>query len=374
MTRSFRIGRLFGIDIELDYTWFIVLFVIAGLLATDFFGRTLPNLSFAARSVAGLATAILFFGSVLLHEISHSLVAIRSGLRISGITLFLFGGVSKMSEEPKSPGVEFRMAIAGPAMSVLLALVFLALAGLARLTPSGYVLTVVFSWLAWMNGMLAVFNLLPGFPLDGGRVLRAGIWGATHDLTGATRVASVFGQGLGFLLMVGGILLFIVRHDLSGLWPALIGWFLVQAAQSSYRQLVLRQSLLGLPVSAIMTQQVEWVPADATLDQVVHEYVMRHNHPAFPVLDGPRLVGLLSLSQIRDVPRERWPWVTAREVIPPLAEAQTISPQADAWDALMRMTSSNSGRLLVTEEGALRGIISRTDIMHLIRRRMELGV
>jgi Zn-dependent protease/CBS domain-containing protein len=373
MTRAFRIGRLFGIDIELDYTWFVVFLIVAGLLATGWFSKHLPQVSVGLRWLIGFATAVLFFVSVLLHELSHSLVAIRSGLKISGITLFLFGGVSKMTDEPRSAGVEFRMAIAGPAMSMLLAVVFLGLARLVRGGPGGEVLATVLVWLGWMNGMLGVFNLLPGFPLDGGRVLRAGVWGATHDLTGSTRVASAFGQGLGFLMIVAGILLFIGR-DIGGLWLAFIGWFLVQAAQQSYQQLLLRQALLGVPVSAVMTAQVEWVPAEATLEQVVHDHVMLHNRPAFPVLESNRLLGMLALSDIRHVPRERWPYVTAGEAVPPLSELQTISPSADAWDALLKMTSGHSGRLLVTDGGLLRGIISRTDVMHLIRRRMELGV
>jgi CBS domain-containing protein len=224
--------------------------------------------------------------------------------------------------------------------------------------------------------VLAVFNLLPGFPLDGGRVLRAGVWRATGNLLNATRVASSFGQALGFLLIIWGVLRFITGGlgAAGGIWMALIGWFLVQAAQQSYQQLVLRQRLLNVPVSSAMTEEVEWVPADATLDQVVHDHVMRHNHRAFPVLDGDRLAGIISLSEIRHTPPERWPWITVREVVPPLTEAQTIRPDADAWDALIKMTNENSGRLLVTDNGALRGIITRTDIMRLLRRRIELGM
>lgn len=373
MTRAFRIGRVFGLDIELDYTWFIVFFIVAAAVFTGVLGRYLPGLPIAVRSLAAIATAILFFLSVLLHELSHSLVAIHAGLKISSITLFLFGGVSKMTDEPRSAAVEFRMAIAGPGMSVALAVIFLALSRLTRSGPAGEVLGTLFSWLGWMNGALAIFNLLPGFPLDGGRVLRAAIWGASQDLTHATRIASSIGQALGFMMMAFGVLR-ALSGEISALWLAFIGWFLVQAAQSSYQQLLLRQALVGIPVSAIMTREVEWVPAEATLDQVVLDHVMRHNHPAFPVLEGDRLLGLLSLGDIRHVPRERWPWVTAREAVPPLRKEQTVSPDTDVWDCLLRITTDSGGRLLVTEAGALRGIISRTDIMHLIRRRMELGV
>ena len=374
MTRSFRIGRLFGIDIEIDYTWFIVFFLVAALLSTGILANRLPGLSLGARWLVAGITALLFFASVLLHELSHSVVARRSGLGITGITLFLFGGVSKMSDEPESPGVEFRIAIAGPLTSVALAFVFLGIAHLVRPAPGGDVLNTVFTWLGWINGILAVFNLLPGFPLDGGRVLRAGLWRAMASLAEATRIASTFGHALGLLMIVGGVMLFALGAGFSGLWLAFIGWFLIQAAQSSYQQVVLRQAISGVPVGTVMTGDVNWVPAEIPLDQIVNDYVMRHNHPAFPVFDGDRLIGLLCLGDIRHVPQERWGQVTAREATPPLSQANTISPQADAWEALVRMSAESCGRLLVVEDGMLRGIISRTDINRLMRHRLELGL
>jgi len=377
MTRAFRLGRILGLDIEIDYTWFIVFFIFVVWLSLDRSALYLPGLPASVRWLVGFVTALLFFVSVLLHELSHSIVALRNGLKISGITLFIFGGVSKMTDEPRTAGVEFRMAVAGPLMSLVLCAVFLALRFLLlHAGMPGAVLGTMFGWLGLMNGALAVFNLLPGFPLDGGRVLRAAIWGATGNLLNSTRIASSFGQGLGFLLILWGVMRFMLGGPaaLGGIWIALVGWFLVQAAQQSYQQLVLRQQLLNVPVSSAMTDQVEWVPADATLDQVVHDHVMRHNHPAFPVLDGDRLLGMISLGDIRHVPRERWPWVTAREVVPPLTEAQTVSPDLDVWDALIKMTNGNLGRLLVTDSSGLRGIITRADIMRLLRRRMELGV
>jgi len=373
MTRSFRIGRLFGIDIEIDYTWFIVFFLFVALLSTGVLAERIPGLSLGARWLIAGVTALLFFASVLLHELSHSVVARRLGLGITGITLFLFGGVSKMSDEPRSPGAEFRIAIAGPLTSIALAFVFLAIAYFVRPLPGGPMANTVFTWLGMMNGMLAIFNLLPGFPLDGGRVLRAGLWRAMASLSEATRIASTFGHALGLLMIVGGIMLFALGI-FSGLWLAFIGWFLIQAAQSSYRQVVLRQALSGIPVGTVMTGDVDWVPADTPLDRIVNDYVMRHNHPAFPVFDGERLIGLLCLGDIRKVPQQRWPQVTVREATPPLSQANTISPQADAWEALVRMSAENCGRLLVVEDGMLRGIISRTDIMRLMRHRLELGI
>jgi Zn-dependent protease/CBS domain-containing protein len=375
MTRAFRIGRVFGIDIEIDYTWFIVFALVAiGLVPGALSRSGLPDMPVAARLAVYLVTALLFFGSVLLHELSHSIVALRNGLKITGITLFLFGGVSKMAEEPKSAGVEFRIAIAGPLASLALAGVFGLLSVLARPYPAGRALSVPFNWLAVMNVVLAVFNLLPGFPLDGGRVLRAGLWRAFRNLGEATRIASTFGNALGILMIVGGIFLVVTTGQLGSLWISLIGWFLTQAAQSSYQQLILRQALTGIPVSSVMTAQVDRIPAQTTLDRVVTDYVMARNHPAFPVIDGDRVLGLLCLTDIRGIARDRWSWTTAGEAVPPLDEQYAIAPQADAWDALVRMSAESCGRLLVLENGALLGIVTRTDIMRLMRTRLELGL
>jgi Zn-dependent protease len=374
MTRAFRIGRVFGIDIEIDYTWFIIFLIIVVGLSSGWFARYLPNVSPGVRWLIAGATTLLFFGSVLLHELSHSIVALRSGLKISGITLFLFGGVSKMTDEPRSPGVEFRMAIAGPLMSLALAAVFLTASYFVGQLPGAKVLRTMFHWLGVVNGMLAVFNLLPGFPLDGGRVLRAGLWHWMESLGDATRIAASFGQGLGVLMIVGGVFVFFTTGGFGGLWLAFIGWFLMQAAQQSYQQLVLRQALSGVPVSSVMTEEVDTLPSDITLDRVVNEYIMTHNHPAFPVSDGGQVIGLLCLPDVRSVPRESWGHVTAGEAAPPLSEHNTIAPNADAWNALVRMSAENCGRLVVLENGILRGIISRTDIMRLMRNRLELGL
>jgi len=374
MTRAFRIGRIFGIDIEVDYTWFIIFFLVAAALSTGLKTWGLRDLPLMTKWLVAAFATLLFFASVLIHELSHSVVAMRHGLGIAGITLFLFGGVSKMLDEPKSPGDEFRISVAGPATSMVLAAIFLGLAFVARRAPGGDVFNPVFTWLAAMNGMLAIFNLLPGFPLDGGRVLRAGLWRGLGNLAEATRIASTFGHALGILMIVGGILLFLLGGGGGALWLSLIGWFLTQAAQSSYQQVVLRQALLGVPVSAAMTQEVQWIPADITLDQVVHEFVMMYNHPAFPVMDNGQLLGLLCVNDVRAVPREQWGYVTARQVVPPLSEANSIAPHTDAWDTLVKMTADNCGRLMVVEDGRLLGIISRTDIMRLMKMRMELGV
>lgn len=374
MTRALRIGRIFGISIEIDYTWFIIFFIVVVGLASGWFAQYLPDISPSLRWLVAGVTTILFFASVLLHELSHSIVAIRSGLKVSGITLFLFGGVSKLTEEPRSAGVEFRMALAGPLMSLFLAAVFLLASIITRPLTGGEVFATVFRWLGFVNGILAAFNLLPGFPLDGGRVLRAGLWKWMENLAEATRIAATFGQTMGFLMIIGGIFIFFTGGGFGGLWLAFIGWFLMQAAQQSYQQMMLQQTLSGITVGNIMTSEVETVPPDITLEQVVQEYIMGRNHPAFPVSDGQQVVGLLCLNDVRAVPRENWSQVTVRETAPALSSHNTISASADAWEALTRMSAENCGRLVVVDDGNVKGIISRTDLMRLIRTRAELGI
>jgi len=374
MTRAFRIGRILGIEIEVDWTWFIIFAIVVLALSGGLFQDKLPGLSLPARWLFALITTLLLFSSVLLHELAHSVVARRSGLGITGITLFIFGGVSKMADEPHSPAMELKIAIAGPATSVALSVIFFLLWHVMGAVSGAKVVVIICYYLGLMNGMLAAFNLLPGFPLDGGRVLRAGLWRALANLGEATRIASYLGQGLGVMLIVLGIASLVGLFRFGSIWLAFIGWFLIQAAQASYQQLILRQALSTMPVSRIMTPEVVWVPADTTLDQVVHDYVMAYNHPAFPVLDGETVLGLLCLSNIRSVPRERWAYTTARQTVPPLSGEHTINPWANAWEALVRITSGQCGRLLIIAEGRLQGIVSRTDIMRAMRMRVELGM
>lgn len=374
MTKELRLGRIFGIEIAVDYTWFIIFLLIASGLATGSFTRFLPDLSPLMRWLIALVTALLFFASVLLHELAHSVVARRFGLPVSGITLFLFGGVSKLTAEPKSPRVEFVMALAGPLTSLALGGLFFLLAILVRPLDGGAFATI-FRWLGFVNGFLAAFNLIPGFPLDGGRVLRAGLWHWSRNLSESTRIAATFGQGIGYLMIIGGFLTYFLGGDFGDLWLALIGWFLVNSARSSYQQMVLQDALGGIPVGAVMTTEVDTIPAEVILDHAVHDYIMARNHPAFPVVAGDgRLVGLLCIDDIRRVPREAWSHVTAGQVVAGLTTQHTIASTTSAWEALVRMSEGRCGRLLVMDGGQLRGIISRTDIMRITRSRLELGM
>ncbi len=373
-SHSIRLGRLLGIEIEVDYTWFIILVLFTITFAQLPAVRdALFGLSPAYHWLFGLITALLLFTSVVLHELSHSVLAKINGLGISGITLFLFGGVSKLTREPRSPLAEFQIAVAGPVVSLALAACFWVLAHFFALAGLGPVLPTMFGLLAWLNLSLAIFNLLPGFPLDGGRVLRAVVWYASGNFARATRVASLSGQALGFILIFVGIMALLGREPFTGIWMAFIGWFLIQAAQSSYQQVVLKRLLSGVPVSSLMSSEVKSIAAETTLEAAVHDYFLTFNYTAFPVLRNGEVAGLISLSAVRKTPREKWALTSVGDITPPLPSDQVIGPAEDAWEAMTRMTAEGGGRLLIMQDKALLGILSRSDIMRLLRTKMELG-
>jgi Zn-dependent protease/CBS domain-containing protein len=365
-----RLGRVFGIEIELDYSWFIIF----GLVAISMSGAlksSLIGLPAGAYWLLGILVALVLFASVLLHELAHSLIARREGLEISGITLFLFGGVSKLSKEPISARSELLIAVAGPATSLILGGGFQLLGKLSPFPAAG----VILQTLGAINLMLAVFNLIPGFPLDGGRVLRAIIWQITGNFSRATRIAALSGQGFGLLFIFLGIVSFFTNpsQGLGGLWIAFIGWFLIQAAQNSYQQVILKRLLSGLPVRSLMQPEVITVEAGLSLEDLVNHYFLTHNYTAFPVMRGGEIVGLIHLADIRKVPRENWGGIAVGEIVSPLGAAQIIAPEADAWEALEKMAADGEGRLLVIDRGQLAGILSRSDLMRLIRTKMQLG-
>ncbi|NIM07053.1 MAG: CBS domain-containing protein [Armatimonadetes bacterium] len=368
-SHSFRLGKILGIEIEIDYTWFIIL----GLMAFGF-ARGLPQqlelkgLHPAYYWLLGIAIALLLFASVLIHELSHSLLAKMNGLGIAGITLFLFGGVSKLVKEPRSALSELQISIVGPLVSLLLAGLF----AIAHWLAVGPVLKTIFGVMAFINALLAVFNLLPGLPLDGGRVLRAIIWYVSGSFAKATRIAAIAGQGIGFFLILIGVMT-LFRNFVSGLWMAFIGWFLIQAAQGSYQQSILRRLLSGVKVNSVMTSDVVTVAAEMTLEELVNDYFLVYNYAAFPVLRDGEVVGLIHLSDARKIPRERWISTAVGELVAPLRDQQVIAPEEDAWEAMAKMASEGTGRLLVMSEGVLHGIISRANVMRLIRTKMDLG-
>lgn len=369
MTGSIRIGRLLGITVQVHLTWFLAVWAIAWSLARGLFPQRLPGLPTETYWTMGFAGALLLFGSVLVHELGHALVARHFRIPTRSITLFLFGGVAHITREPERPSHELWVALAGPATSLLLA------GGFRLLRPGGEPVpaTALMEYLSTVNLLLAAFNLLPAFPLDGGRVLRALLW-SVWGLERATRVSTALGHATAAAFIALGVLALFTGRPVDGLWLVLIGWFLDQGAGASYQQMVLRHALRGVQVRDIMTPDPVTVEADLTLEEVVARYFLPRKHGGYPVVYGDRLLGIITLHDLKQVPRERWATTLVRDAMTPILRAHTVRPEAPAYEALARMAQAGVGRLLVLDTaGDLVGILTRSDLLHLIRLRSELA-
>jgi Zn-dependent protease/CBS domain-containing protein len=363
---SWRVGRVAGIEVRVDSSWVL----IALLIAYSMYLRSsalYPELSGGGAVALGILATVLFFGSVLVHELAHALVAQARGIRVQDITLFLFGGATRARVESRGPGDEFLIALVGPLTSGLLAGLFGIVAGLGRDVLSAP-LAGTFGYLAWTNLLLAVFNLVPGFPLDGGRLLRAAIWKATGSLARATRIAALSGQGVGWLLVAGGLVWLLAGDLAGGIWFAFIGWFLVQAARSSFQDLQLQQLLRGVEAEDVMAGDLVRVPPELSLQDAVDDYFMRYDHGAFPVEEQGRTVGLLTLRGVRRVPREQWPTRRVREHMVPLSDQVMVAPDARMDDVLGKLQDGEANRVLVVEGGEVVGIITPSDLTRWLRR------
>jgi Zn-dependent protease/predicted transcriptional regulator len=357
---SWRVGRIAGVEVRVDSSWV----VIALLITYSMYLRAAvlyPELSGAGAVVLGVGATVLLFGSVLVHELAHAVVSQARGIRVQDITLFLFGGATRARVESRGPGDEFLIALVGPLTSGLLAALFGIVAGLG-----GEVLSVplagTLGYLAWTNLLLAGFNLLPGFPLDGGRLLRAAIWRATGSLGRATRVASLAGQGLGWLLVAGGVAWLLAGDLAGGIWFAFIGWFLVQAARSSYQELQLQQLLGGVEAAAVMAGDLVRIWPELSLQEAVDDYFMRYDHSGFPVEEQGRTIGLLTLRGVRQVPRDQWPTRRVRDHMVPLSDQVLVTPDARMDGVVAKLQDGQTRRVLVAHDGEVVGIITPTDL------------
>jgi Zn-dependent protease/CBS domain-containing protein len=360
--RGFRLGRVLGFEIRIDSSWFILFALILWTFSYVAFPRQVPGLSTGVYLVMGLTGALLFFVSLLAHEISHSLVARAKNIPVEGITLFLFGGMAHTRMEAETPGDEFLIAGAGPVMSVAIAIL---LGGAwwagAQLGWHPGVLAVL-QYISLLNMVLAIFNLLPGFPLDGGRLFRAIVWKATGDVNRATRVASLGGRWLAYILIAFGLLSAFGGNVLGGMWMVFIGWFLRNAAISSYQQHMVLSMLAGVRARQAMTPDPDTVPADATVRELIEEYFMRRRYAAYPVMENGHAVGLVTLNATRAVPRDDWDMLTARELMEPADAALVVRPEEPMLTVLDRLKASPTRRLMVMKDGALVGIITTGDV------------
>lgn len=379
---GFRLGQIFGIEIRVDWSWIFIFFLVTWSLVVGVFPRLHPDWGFGLNLVVGLSASILFFSSVLAHELAHSLVARAKGLPVSQITLFLFGGVSNLEREPSSPGDEFIIAVVGPLTSIILGAAFLFLGGVAAgefaffgtdaertLSQFGPVSTLL-AWLGPINILLGIFNLIPGFPLDGGRVLRSVLWKITNDFREATRYASYAGRGVAWLFIFTGVSMILgVRVPvlgtglIAGLWIAFIGWFLNGIATQSYRQVVIEGALKNVPVSRLMRSKFTTVPPGVSVHKLLHDYILGTNERAFPVSDNQKLVGLVTLDDVRKVSSEKWHETKAEEVMTPVGQTETVGPNESAAEALDKLVRHDVGQVPVMERDKLVGIIDRRDIL-----------
>src|SRR5918995_73043 len=363
---SWRVGRIAGIEIRIDSSWA----VIALLITYSMYLRLAvlyPELSGGGAVGLAVLSAVLFFGSVLVHELGHALVAQARGIRVQDITLFLFGGATRAKVDSRGPGDEFLIALVGPLTSGLLAGLFGIVATLGRDLLSRP-LVGTFGYLAWTNLLLAAFNLVPGFPLDGGRLLRSAIWKTTGSLARATRTASLSGQGVGWLLVAAGVGWLLAGDLAGGIWFAFIGWFLVQAARSSYQDLQLQQLLRGVEAEDVMAGDLLRIPPELSLQDAVDQYFMRYDHGAFPVDEGGRTIGLLTLRGVRRVPREQWPTRRVRAHMVPLGDQVVVAPDARMDGVLGKLQDGEAGRVLVAQDDEVVGIITPSDLTRWLRR------
>lgn len=372
MKKSFKLVTLFNIPIEINYTWFIILSLVVFTLARNYFPYTNPELSNNTHWLMAFIAAFLLFASLLAHELSHSLVAKKHNLPIKGITLFVFGGVAHMEKEPDTPAVEFKMAIAGPIMSFFLAFVFYGLTQVFYTLGFPSAILSITNYLFILNMIVGIFNLIPGFPLDGGRVLRAALWAHFKDMRKATAIASGFGKAFAFFLIFMGLLNLFTGSIIAGIWFIFIGFFLQEAADVSYRQVVMKKILGGTTIEKIMTRDVITVPENITLDKLVDDYFFRFRHAAFPVVNDDNIHGLVVLHDVKEVDRNKWKTTTAKDIMIPLSKQLTISKHAYSMDALAKMARTGFGRLLVIENHKLIGILSQRDIMRLFEFKSEI--
>jgi Zn-dependent protease len=367
---SLSLGRILGIPIRLHLSWFLLAALVTWSLAAGYFPQANPGWTASTYWIVGAAASILFFASVLLHELGHSVLAIREDVPVKSITLFIFGGVAQIGREPPTAGAEFRIAIAGPLTSLGLAGIF---AGLGALLGDVPVLSAPLSYLGRINLILALFNMIPGFPLDGGRVLRAVLWRFGGSFRIATRWAARAGQATALLLIGVGVVQFFFAGFSNGLWWAFIGWYLYSAAQSSFRQFKLQDALEGVKARNVTMEQCAPISGDLRLDRLVEDHVLTEGQRCFLVGEGDRTDGLITLEGLRAVSGARRSGMTAGQIMTPVSKMEAVDANDDAWSLVRRMGDEGVGELPVTDNGRFMGLITQENLWNHVRLRSELA-
>jgi Zn-dependent protease/CBS domain-containing protein len=370
--KGLRLFRVLGIQISLNYTWFIVFGLIAWSLASGYFPYHYPGLNRSAHWTMGFLGAVFLFLSVLAHEVTHSYIAKREGIEVKEITLFFFGGVSQLAKEPEDPMKELKVAIGGPISSLVLAFLFWVLSKVSFQSSHLILYTGLLSYLAFINLSLAIFNLIPGFPLDGGRVLRAIYWKKSGSLKRATRIATDAGKWFGIGIILLGLLLILTGNLVGGFWFVIIGIFLRSSAEGGYQQVLMKGALEGVKVKELMSQGVITVQPSLRIDHLVEDFYLTHKHITYPVTEGEKIIGIITLKQVKEVPRDQWKERTVSEMMMPIREEMVLDPDGEAVDALQKMIRSGEGRLPVVKGWKVVGMITRRDILNLLEIKTDL--
>ncbi len=367
---TMQLMRVFGIPIDLDLSWFLAFALVTWALAISYFPHEFTAWSRLQYWSVAIATSLLFFVCVLLHELAHSLLALKYKLQVKSITMFVFGGVSEITSAPANARTEFVVSLAGPLASLILAVIFYALEAVSASVAPIY---AMFKYLALINGVLGVFNLIPGFPLDGGRVLRAGLWGLTHNLRLATEIAIDVGHAIAFAFILLGVWRLFQGDWINGFWVAFIGWFLENAVISQVQQQRIHNLLAGHTVDQVMTRACAQAPASSTLQELVDQYILGKGQRCLVLVGGDQPVGLMTLRDIRQVPRDRWASITAADVMTLMERVKITSPSAGLDQAFEQMGTEGVNQMPVLQDGQVEGMLSKEDIVDYLHVLQKLG-
>jgi len=370
--KRIKLFELLGFEVKIDISWIIIAALITWTLAQGVFPHYYKNLSSQTYLWMGILGALGLFASIIFHELCHSLVARRFGLPIKGITLFIFGGVAEMEDEPPSAKAEFFMAIAGPLASILLGVLFYGIYFLSKIGGWAISITGVFRYIGFINFLLAGFNLLPAFPLDGGRVLRSALWSWKGSLRWSTRIASWIGSGFGFVLIFLGIVNVIRGAFIGGIWWIFIGVFLRNASQMSYQKMLMKKTLEGEPVRRFMNTEYVTAPANISIKELVEDYIYKHHFKMFPVVEDDKLIGCITTKEIKEISKNEWDEYQVKNLLKECSPDNTVSPDEDAKNVLSDINRTGNSRLMVVEDEKLVGIITLKDLLDFLSLKLDL--